>query len=144
MPINQMGTQAGKSMYKIEHVDIGFKLTFAGIVTKEDLAHWFEESRRALTMCKKPFGVIVDMRNLDLLPPDVQAEIVKGQMLYRNGGLQRSAVVLSDPILTMQSMRLAKESGIYNYERFIDASSDTQWEKHAEDWVAFGVDPDLK
>jgi hypothetical protein len=39
-------------------------------------------------------------------------------------------------------MLLAKESGIYNYERFIDASSDAQWQKHAEDWVGFGIDPD--
>ena len=129
-------------MYKIEQADIGFRLTFAGTVTKEDLAPWFEESEKALTTCKKPFGVIVDMRDLELLPSEVQAEIVRGQMLYRNGGLQRSAVILSDPILTVQSMRLAKESGIYNYERFIDASSDAQWQKHAEDWVGFGIDPD--
>jgi hypothetical protein len=45
-------------------------------------------------------------------------------MLYRNGGLGRSIVILSDPILTMQSMRLARESGIYSCERFADASSD--------------------
>ena len=115
-------------MYKIEQTQIGFKLTFGGTITKEELEPWFEESKKALNTCKKPFGVIVDMRNVGLLPPDVQAEIVKGQMLYRNGGLQRSAVILGNARVTIQFMRLAKKSGIYNYERFIDASSDAQWE----------------
>jgi hypothetical protein len=132
----------GERMYRIEQTEIGFKLTFGGTVTKQDLEPWFEESWKALNLCKKPFGVIVDMRNLELLPPAVQAEIVKGQMLYRDNGLQRSAVILSDPIVTIQFMRLAKKSGIYKYERFIDASSDPEWEKHAEDWVRSGIDPD--
>jgi hypothetical protein len=129
-------------MYKIERTNIGFKLTFGGTVSKEDLEPWFEESKKALNRCKKPFGVIVDMRNLQLLSPDVQAEIVKGQTLYRDSGLERSAVILSDPIVTIQFMRLAKKSGVYRNERFIDASSDAQWEKHAEDWVKSGIDPD--
>jgi len=128
-------------MYKIEQTEIGFKLTFSGTVTKKELEPWFQESKNALITCKKPFGVIVDMRNLELLPPDVQAEIVKGQMLYRNSGLQRSAIILRDPAVTIQFMGLAKKSGIYNYERFIDASSDAQWEKHAEEWAGFGIDP---
>jgi hypothetical protein len=130
------------SVYKIERTDIGFKLTFGGTVTKADMQPWFEESKEALNHCKKPFGVIVDMRSLELLTPDVQAEIVKGQRLYRDRGLERSAVILRDPIVTIQFMRLAKKSGVYKYERYIDASSDAQWEKHSEAWVRSGIDPD--
>jgi len=129
-------------MYKIKPTDFGFKLTFGGTVTKPDMQPWLEESKKALNTCKKPFGVIVDLRGLDLLPPDVQAEIVKGQILYRNSGLERSAVILSDPIVTIQFMRLAKKSGVYKYERYIDASSDEQWERHAEEWVRSEIDPD--
>jgi hypothetical protein len=128
-------------MYRIERTGIGFKLTFSGAVTKAEMEPWFEESKKALETCEKPFGVIVDMRNLELLPPAIQAEIVKGQMLYRESGLKRSAVILRDPIVTIQFMRLAKKSGVYRYERYIDASSDAQWEKHAEDWVRSGIDP---
>jgi len=128
-------------VYKIEQTEIGFKLTFSGTVTKEELEPWFEESKNALIKCKKPFGVIVDMRNLELLTSVAQAEIVRGQMLYRNNGLLRSAMILRDPTVTNQFVRLAKRSGIYNYERFIDASSDEQWEKHAEEWAGFGIDP---
>lgn len=128
-------------MYKIEPTNIGFKLTFGGMVTIAEMQPWFEESKKALNTCKKPFGVIVDMRGLELLPPDVQAEIVKGQMLYRNSGLERSDVILNDPIVTIQFMRLAKQSGVCKYERYIDASSDKQWERHAEEWVRSGTEP---
>ncbi|MFZ0137027.1 MAG: bacteriohemerythrin [Candidatus Sulfotelmatobacter sp.] len=126
--------------YKIEQTQIGFKLTFGDIITKQDLELWLEESKKALDTRKKPFGVIADMRNLELLAPAVQAEIVKGQMLYHRSGLLRSAVILRDPIVTIQFMRMAKKSGVYKYERYIDASSDAQWEKHAEEWVNSGID----
>ena len=62
-------------------------------------------------------------------------------LLYRDGGLQHSAVILNDPIITIQFMRLGKQSGIYKYERFIDASNDAQWEMHADEWVRSGIDP---
>lgn len=132
-----------KNMYKIESTDIGFKLTFAGSISKSDMQAWFEESRAALRGCKKPFGVIIDMRDLELLPPDVQAEIVKGQSIYRNSGLERSALILRDPIVAIQLMRLAKKSGVYKYERYFDASNDEQWELHAQQWVRSGIDPDF-
>jgi hypothetical protein len=54
-------------------------------------------------------------------------------MPYRLSGLERSAVILRDPIVTIQFMRLAKKSGVYKYQRYIDASSDQQWERHAEE-----------
>jgi hypothetical protein len=82
------------------------------------------------------------MRTLVPLRPDSQALMVKGQALYRAKGMQRSAVILNDAVVTGQFMRLAKESGIYAYERYIDASNDPQWHRHAEDWVRSGVDPD--
>jgi hypothetical protein len=50
-------------------------------------------------------------------------------------------LILNDPIVTIQFMRLGKQSGIYKYERFIDASNDAQWEMHADEWVRSGIDP---
>jgi len=129
-------------MYKIERNDSGFKLTFDGSLKKEELEQWYKESENALKTTKGPFGVIIDMRNLAALRPDAQAVMVKGQGLYRSKGMQRSAVILNDPVVTFQFMRLAKESGIDAYERYLDASSDSQWQKHAEGWVRSGIDPD--
>jgi hypothetical protein len=129
-------------MYKIEKRKGGLALTFGDTLSKEELVLWFKESEQALTKCSGPFGVIVDMRTLKLLPPDAQAVMVQGQSLYKKAGMERSAVLLLSPVMTMQFKRLGKESGIYAFERYIDASSDANWQKHAADWVDSGIDPD--
>lgn len=56
--------------------------------------------------------------------------------------MQRSAVVLSNAILTLQFKRIAKETGIYEWERYIDASKNPNWEEIATDWLEKAIDPD--
>jgi hypothetical protein len=68
LPIYLKGGIGGKHVQNRAN-QLGFKLTFGGTVTKADMQPWFEESKTALNTCKKPFGVIVDMRGLELLPP---------------------------------------------------------------------------
>jgi hypothetical protein len=121
-------------MYKIEKRKGGLALPFGDTLSKEELVRWFKESEQALTKCRGPFGVIIDMRTLKLLPPDAQAVMVQGQSLYKKAGMERSAVLLLSPVMTVQFKRLGKESGIYAFERYIDASSDAHWQKHAADW----------
>jgi hypothetical protein len=129
-------------MYRIEKRLRGFALTFGGTVDKEDIDHWFKESEQLLATGNGAFGVIIDMRTVKPLTPDVQAVIVQGQSLYKRAGMERSAVILDSPVMTMQTMRLSKESGIYAFERYIDASSNADWQKRAEAWVNSGIDPD--
>jgi hypothetical protein len=52
-------------------------------------------------------------------------------------------VILENAVITLQFRRLAKETGIYNWERYIDASKHKDWEKIGLDWVERGIDPDL-
>ena len=103
---------------------------------------WFKESQQVLATSSGAFGVIVDMRTVKPLTPEVEAVILQGKSLYKRSGMDRSAVILNSPLMTMQTMRLSKESGIYAFERYIDASSDANWQKHAEAWVNSGIDPD--
>jgi hypothetical protein len=42
--------------------------------------------------------------------------------MYHSRGMQRSCVILQDAITTIQFMRLSRKSGIFEYERYIDAS----------------------
>jgi hypothetical protein len=129
-------------MYKIEKRKGGFALTLGDTLSTEELDLWFKESEQALTKCTGAFGVIIDMRTLKPLPPDAQDVMVQGQSLYKKAGMERSAVLLHSPLMTMQFKRLGKESGIYAFERYIDASSDANWQKHAADWVDSGIDLD--
>ncbi len=58
--------------------------------------------------------------------------------------MARSAVILANAMTAMQFKRIAKETGIYEFERYIDASSVADWEKVGIDWISNKVDPDKK
>lgn len=128
-------------MYKIEKTDLGFHLTFAGIVTKVEIDNWYAESEQVLKGRRAHFGVVIDMRTLALLPVEAQGVMVRGQAMYRSRGMERSCVILDDAITRIQFMRLARQSGIYKYERYIDASAHKNWLAEARNWVRHGITP---
>jgi anti-anti-sigma regulatory factor len=129
-------------MYKIEKGRHGFTLTFSGTIYADELQGWLQESAKVLAQHKGPFGVIVDMRSLLPLGPEARAIILQGQRLFKNRGLERSVVVLTSSAVTAQFRQLAKDSGVYRFERYINASDDPHWLEHALDWVQLQIDPD--
>lgn len=129
-------------MYRIEKVPSGFILTFGGIMSKGEVERWVAESKVALQGKIGGFGVLIDMRNLKPLALDAQEVLKQGQKLYKDAGMQRSAVVLNDPLQTLQFQRIAKTTGIYEWERYIDASKDPDFKQTAIDWLTKGIDPD--
>jgi hypothetical protein len=130
-------------MYRIETAPFGFRITIGDRVSLEEATEQLIESRTLLRVCTKPFGVLVDIRTLQPLADDVQAVIDETQRLYRRSGLERSAVVLASAIMTIQFMRIAKDTGVYAHERYVDASKSPRWEQLALDWIVRGIDPDL-
>lgn len=90
------------------------------------------------------FGVVVDMTQLKPLSKDCQDLMVKGQQLFAKAGMQRSCVCVPDVITRNQFKTLAKASGIYAFERYVDSQSTPNWEPIAEGWVKNGADPDIK
>ena len=128
-------------MYKIDKTDLGFYLTFAGAMTKAEIEKWYAESEQVLKGPLAPFGVIIDMRTLALLSVDAQGVMVRGQAMYRSRGMERSCVILDDAITTIQFMRLARRSGIFKYERYIDASAHKDWLAEARNWVGNAIAP---
>lgn len=127
-------------MYSIENTDYGLKLTFSGTVTAQEMRRWAEEVPGACRRAGSSFGVFVDMRELKPLVPEAQDVMVKTQAGIKAAGLVRSCVILSSKILTMQFERLARESGIFEYERYVDAGSNPDFENLAMDWIKNGVD----
>ena len=128
-------------MYKIDKTDLGFQLTFGGNMTEAEVETWYQESARVLTGMHVPFGVIIDMRTLTILPTEAQKVMVRGQSMYRSCGMRRSCVIVEDPITTIQFMRLARQSGIFKYERSIDASVHKDWRQEARNWITDAVAP---
>ena len=129
-------------MYKIDKKSSGYLLTFAGEIKVDEMQRWYNDSALALTNSLSEFGVIVDMRTLKPLDNEAQQKMVAGQKLYKDKGMKRSAVILNDPDTTKQFKQLAVVSGIYAFERYIDASTNPNWASIAKSWVVHAIDPD--
>ena len=129
-------------MYSIEKKPYGYLLTFGGTIEADEMQKWADESAAALAGAPASFGVVVDMRELTPLEPDAQTTMVKGQQQYKAKGMQRSAVVLANAVTTLQFKRLAQQSGIDAFERYINAKATPDWHSIAVAWVTKGLDPD--
>jgi len=131
-------------MYTIEQTVFGFQITFAGKMDEDELREWAADSRERLRDSPDEFGVLVDMRDLKLLSDDEQRVMREGQQHYQDAGMVRSSVILDSAILTLQFRRLARESGIYEWERYINAGTTDDWHQQAVDWLVDGIDPDYQ
>ena len=128
-------------MYSITQTDYGYKWTFSGELQKEEMAGWLEESERILAKQEGSFSVFVDMQSMQPASQVVQKFFQRGQILYGKRGMVRSVVILSNPALSMQFKRIAVQSGIYEGERYIDSSTNADWEEVGLGWVVDALEP---
>jgi hypothetical protein len=129
-------------MHKIEKKTWGLELTFADVVAKQEMQTWLEESKVVLKTLQPGFGVFVDMRTLKPIAADTQAVMQEGQKLFKAQGMARSVVILAGSIVTLQFKRIAKETGIYEWERYVDSSVVPTWQEKGIAWVRDKIDPD--
>ncbi|MCL2072528.1 MAG: hypothetical protein FWH18_01285 [Marinilabiliaceae bacterium] len=129
-------------MYNIQKMNYGYKITFGDFMDENEMKNWFEASKVALQTAQPGFGTFIDMRTLKPLTPEAQKYMQEGQKLWKEKGMIKSVVILANSITTMQFKRIAKETGIYQWERYIDATTNQNWEKAGIDWVQNGIDPD--
>jgi len=61
--------------------------------------------------------------------------------LFKKAGMERSCVILESSTIAMQFERLAKASGIYSFERYINAAGHPDWRAKALGWIEKSVDP---
>lgn len=130
-------------MYNISKQSYGYQLTFGGTINLAEIQRWRLESQTALVGAPKSFGVLIDMRGLGPggLHPDAQPIMVEGQAMYRKAGMVRSCVILQSATVTMQFQRLARESGIDSYERYINGAAHSDWQAKALAWIENKVEP---
>ncbi len=129
-------------MYSVKKEAWGIRMVFADFIENDEMKKWVVEAKRVLGTQSPGFGVFVDMRTLKPLAPDVQATLQEGQKMFKVKGMRRSVVILANTLLTMQFKRIGKETGIYEWERYIDSTKNSSWEKNGIEWIKDGVDPD--
>jgi hypothetical protein len=128
-------------MYDIERTEFGYELTFGGQMDREELLEWRAESEETVANTPGSFGTLVNMRDLDALDDDAQDVMVETQHDYRDWGMERSAVVVDSATTKLQFRRLAKESGIDEWERYVDTETFDDPREAALSWVRDGVEP---
>lgn len=132
-----------KLMHKIEQTKYGYRIVFEGFLQRDDLGNFMNEMKRTIQPRGNTFPVLVDLRKAQAFPADAQ-EVIRQAMVYcKEVGMERNAVVLNSAIAALQAKRLSKETGVDSGARYIDASSDPDWEKAALDWLVRAIDPDL-
>jgi hypothetical protein len=124
--------------------EYGVRIHAPGYITPAEARAWFADLKpRVLAFGGKPFGLLADARTQKANPPETQ-ELVKESMVWlRSHGMERSVVVLDSTVALIQILRLAKSSGVYAYERYLDASKEPDWERRSLDWIVRAIDPDL-
>jgi hypothetical protein len=129
-------------MYKVEKADFGYRLTFGGFMEAQEMRRWVDDSKKILETAQGAFGVFVDMRTLKPLPEDAQMAMQEGQKLFKEKGMTRSVVIVTGALTKIQFKRIAQETGIYQWERYIDATSGPDWEARGIGWISKAIDPD--
>ncbi|MBJ6762446.1 hypothetical protein JGU66_16875 [Myxococcaceae bacterium JPH2] len=122
--------------------EYGFRANASGYITPAEANAWFDDLRAKVAIKKgRPFGLMVDIRGQKANPPETQ-EIIKQAMGWlRQNGMVRSTVVLDSAVARLMMVRMAKQTGVYQWERYLDASKDTEWEAKAIDWIVHGHEP---
>jgi hypothetical protein len=105
------------------------------------MKNWIVESRKTTISLQPKFGVLVDMREYQPINPDTQIFMKEGQKLFKSAGMQKSSVILANLSFLSQFKRITKETGISEWERYIDASKTENWEEVGENWLNNNIDP---
>jgi len=129
-------------MINVTETGYGYKIVFEGFAQREDVARLAQQLGKQLAGRNQPFGCLVDLRQSRAIPADAQADLMQAIGYTTEYGMERCAVAVASAIAKIQAMRVAKETGIYETTRFVDASADPDWEKTALAWIDKGSDPD--
>jgi hypothetical protein len=144
--LNELTILEESTMHRIEETKYGYKLVLEGFLQRDEVGQLLTAMKEKIKPREKgqTFPLLLDMRKSNAFPSDAR-EILKQCLLFcKESGMQRNAVILASAIATLQARRIAKETGIDRWARYIDASSrPNDWEKAAVDWLTLGVEPDI-
>jgi len=131
-------------MYTIEKKSWGYELVLGGNVNVEEMTRWYQDWAETVKDHLGPFSVFVDMRTLIPLSKGAMEPLAKGQRLARQCGMIRSVVVAQNPATASQFRRIAGDTGINQWERYIDATTVSDWKEQGLDWILQGIEPTLE
>ncbi len=130
-----------------QEVPYGIRWHTQGFLDIETAQEWFAtymSKRNEFVKQGRQWSQYVDLRGYKASSPEAQELITKVMEAFLTSGGLRSAVILDSTVATLQIKRLAIDTGIYAFERYISAQSNPDFEKQALAWLVDGIDPDKK
>jgi hypothetical protein len=131
-------------MIKYEKKDYGIYINYSGIITFYEITEWKKWIEKTVPTIDGDFCVFVDMQKMEILPANCKEKVEEVQQLCRKAGFSRSVIILNDQVTALQFKLIARKTGIYKFERYVDASNNEDWEQLGMDWLLNAVDPDKK
>jgi len=129
-------------MYAIGPLPCGYQIVFAGKLTALELLAWLDDVRRHIVSPPKDFGLLLDLRSLAPMSPGATRVLAKGLQFCQEKGLGRTAVVVLSRATKREFTRLAKGSGLYQWERYLSAEDTPDWHRRGLAWISQGIDPE--
>ena len=126
-------------MVDLEPTPYGFRMSMSGQVTEAEMQAFLEKMKRLVTG-ERRFGLLVDARAQKVQQPAVAALVQEGMRWMMAHGQHRSAVLLDSALARLQTVRMARETGMSD-ERLIYGSDDPRWEAAALAWIERGEEP---
>lgn len=123
-----------------EKTPFGYRLSARGALRAEDANGWLKELRAIMDRAAGSFGLLIDIRGLEWDEVGAEVIVIPAMLRLRETGVQRTAVVSSDPAALLSLRRLAQETGLYLSQRYFCTALTPEWEHAATRWLATGDD----
>lgn len=118
----------------------GYRCDLTDPIAPEERLLWVEQVKGFANL-PGFYGQLIDIRR-STPNPDEYPSIREVMEYVRSHGLLRSAVVVNTPKAALNIKQMAWRTGVYEWERYFDASCDPDWERRATEWIVHRIDPD--
>ncbi len=126
---------------RVRVAPFGMEIILGGPLTAAQAEELLRDLQRKLPPSGGRFGVLIDGRQARAFPADTQAVLKRCIQLCQERGMQRVALALESPIVTLQARRLARDTGTLAWSRCLDTAR-PDWDRAALDWLVHGTDPE--
>ncbi len=129
-------------MFELKKTLYGVSITVSPDLTEsKDIRSALKQVMLMINEFEGDFSAFTDLRNFETLPLNVQELIVSLKKWFSKKGMKRSVVILNSAYLTEHFKHYGRNSGLYEFERYLDTSFNSKWKLVALDWVMHGIEP---
>jgi len=123
-------------MQLLERTPFGVEVNLSEFIAIWDAERLFFKSISMLHNIETPFGLLVDCSSLEYIADDAIEILMNAQKYYVEHGLERSAIVYSNPSIIPEYKKISKASGLFVSERYILNDREA-----AINWIVDGKEP---